>query len=49
MISHYLNFLKDVSTLISYTPFDTLTLNPDFSFKIDNIHFNEMERILFRY
>jgi hypothetical protein len=43
-------FLKDVSTLASYTPLDASILNPDFSFEIDNIHFislNEIKMILF--
>jgi hypothetical protein len=29
MILHYLNFFKNVPTLISYTPLNALTLNPN--------------------
>jgi hypothetical protein len=32
IISHFLKFLKDVSTLTSYTPLDAPTLNPNISF-----------------
>jgi len=42
-------FLKDVSTLILYTPLDTLTLNHDISFEIDSsiyfIKWNENDPI----
>jgi hypothetical protein len=34
MISYYLNFLKDMSTLTSYIPLDASTLNLDLSFEI---------------
>jgi len=35
MISHYLIFLKNVSTLTSYTLLDASTLNPNSLFKMD--------------